>query len=67
MTTEEKSTSEQEETKGKVKVGKLEATEELTADELKKVKGGKGIEDKQRMDNFEIQQETSTYKNEVQH
>lgn len=38
-----KSTSEKEEKKGRVKLGKLKETRELSAEDANKVKGGKAI------------------------
>ncbi len=40
MSAKKNSTNEKEEKKGKVKVGKLKATKELSAEDAKKVKGG---------------------------
>lgn len=43
MVAKKNKTSEKEEKKGRVKVGKLRATKELSANDAKKVKGGRDI------------------------
>ena len=44
MVAKKNKTSEKEEKKGRVKVGNLEATRELSAEDARKVKGGKLLE-----------------------
>jgi len=44
MVSKIKSTSEKEEKKGRVKIGKLKATKELSAEDAKEVKGGNLLE-----------------------